>query len=281
MSSTVCLIAKNEERAIAEWLAYQKVIGFDRVLVYDNGSTDSTPEIVRQIAAQDPSIEYRAWPDKPGARPQITAYADAISKPETDWIAFFDTDEFLVLHKHPTVNAYLASIPADVSAIAVNWLIFGSNGRVEAGDGLVMNRFTKCAIPNYPKNAFCKSIVRPQNVNVMLAHTASLKAGRYSDASGNPVDIVNGAKTDHIDFATVQLNHYLLKSQEEFLLKKSRGNSARAPEEKDKWTGITDQEHYWAAHDTNHRDNFDVKPWCEKVINQMRAWGQTENASAA
>jgi hypothetical protein len=38
MSSAVCLIAKNEERAIAEWLAYQLVIGFDRIYVYDNES---------------------------------------------------------------------------------------------------------------------------------------------------------------------------------------------------------------------------------------------------
>jgi hypothetical protein len=46
MKTAVCLFARNEERDIAEWLAFQFATGFDACLVYDNGSADRTPEIV-------------------------------------------------------------------------------------------------------------------------------------------------------------------------------------------------------------------------------------------
>src|SRR5215213_875066 len=97
LNSAVCLIAKNEERTIAQWIAFQRVIGFDEVVVYDNGSTDATPDIVFRISEQDAAVSYRAWPDAPDRVPQCDAYRDAVGKSRADWIAFFDTDEFLVL----------------------------------------------------------------------------------------------------------------------------------------------------------------------------------------
>jgi hypothetical protein len=43
------VIVKNEERHIAEWLAWQFCCGFDTVLMLDNVSTDSTKEVARVL----------------------------------------------------------------------------------------------------------------------------------------------------------------------------------------------------------------------------------------
>ena len=215
MRSAVCLIAKDEERAIAEWIAYQIIIGFDRIYVYDNDSGDRTAEIVHQIAKSEDAVEYRHWPNKPDRRPQISAYTDAVARAETDWLAFFDTDEFLMLHKHDSVGAFLSEMPIGVSAVAINWLLFGSNGRAEAGSGLVIERFTKCAMENYGKNYFCKSIVRPKSISEMAVHVATVTNGYYANASGERIEIAP-AKTPSVDFSVAQLNHYLLKSRENF-----------------------------------------------------------------
>jgi glycosyltransferase involved in cell wall biosynthesis len=270
MTSTVCLIAKNEERALAEWLAYQCVIGFDRILVYDNGSTDATASIVHALSAKEPSISYRAWPDKPGQRPQHSAYADAVGRCETDWLAFFDTDEFIVIRKFKTINAYLDAMPAEVSGIAINWMVFGSGGQQTATPGLVIERFTTCAPARHGKNKFIKSIVRPKAVGDMLVHAAKLRYGHYSDSLGRPVDIDNYAKTFESCFEGAQLNHYLLKSREEFALKRARGHSGRAPEEKDKYTHI--DEEFWRAHDLNDARDVLIASMVGPVREKLRAW---------
>ncbi|QSR89274.1 glycosyltransferase family 2 protein [Methylacidiphilum caldifontis] len=41
-----CLCVKNEERDIAEWVAYHLVFEFDAIFVYDNFSTDRTLEVL-------------------------------------------------------------------------------------------------------------------------------------------------------------------------------------------------------------------------------------------
>ena len=255
--SSVCLIAKDEERAILEWLAYQKLIGFNRVMVYDNDSSDRTAWIVGRACANDPSISYKPWPNRPGLRPQPTAYADGLAICETDWIAFFDTDEFLVLENHATVNEYLGSFAPTVGGIAVNWLVFGSGGRTEAGDGLVLERFTRCAPSAHGKNLFCKSIVRRKCAAEVRVHTADLSQGNYVDTEGAVLRISSGAaKTPKVNHCGAHLNHYLLKSREEFTLKRSRGHASRSLEDVAK---IHIDEEFWNSHDLNSAEDHVIQ----------------------
>jgi len=279
-TSTICLIAKDEARAIAEWLAFQCVIGFDRIVVYDNGSTDATPAIIDRISATEPRLSRVSWPDMPGRRPQPTAYADALAHCETDWIAFFDTDEFLVLHKHETLCDFLSSMPSDASGIAINWLVFGSGGRVAAGDGLVMDRFTRCCRTyGVVKNRICKSIVRPRAVEQMRVHSAVLKFGHYVNSLGEPIDIEQTARTPAVCHEGAQLNHYLLKSREEFALKRARGHSARAPEEKDKQHIVDDV--FWLSHDLNDGEDLSILKWRSAVCDRLASWGMAADKPTA
>ena len=70
------------------------------------------------------------------------AYEHARKHSDADWLAFFDADEFLVLHQDVSIGAFLHRFEADVSAVAVNWIVFGSGGQ-EAWRALpVTERFT-------------------------------------------------------------------------------------------------------------------------------------------
>ena len=44
--NAVFCIVKNEARDIGEWLAHHFAIGFDSVIVYDNGSSDNTRNVI-------------------------------------------------------------------------------------------------------------------------------------------------------------------------------------------------------------------------------------------
>ena len=49
--AAVCLIVKDEDDYILEWLIHYENIGFDAAIVYDNGSQDRTAEGVQSYSA--------------------------------------------------------------------------------------------------------------------------------------------------------------------------------------------------------------------------------------
>ena len=165
MTSTVCLIAKNEERALAEWLAYQCVIGFDRIVVYDNGSTDATASIVatdlhrskltgtvvavlNQINPGSTDFQVKVRLENPGdrLRPGMAVIgsvtlppARGIAIPET---AFIDDnhDSILVVGKDDTISTvHVVETIGDGKNSIVQGLASGtrvvSDGQTSVGDG--------------------------------------------------------------------------------------------------------------------------------------------------
>jgi len=284
-TSALIAIAKNEQRSIAEWIAYHRSIGFDQIVVYDNGSTDGTASIINQISHLDPAVVYKYWPDRMNQAPQLAAYAEASQANDAKWLAFFDIDEFLVLRRHESVSAYLSAMDNNVGAIAVNWLVFGSSQRISAGEGLVIDRFIRCAPRRHGKNLFCKTIVRRSALTKMSVHTATLNQGYYADSTGSRTTMMNDAKTMAVCHDGAQLNHYLLKSWEEFEEKKSRGNAARAPGAKDKFShrgnslkrprkqSRDPNDEFWVKHDLNSSRNLAILRWRGFVTKQLAEWG--------
>ena len=45
-------IVKNEGRYLREWLEFQRLMGAEHVYLYDNGSTDSTDEVLAPFVAE-------------------------------------------------------------------------------------------------------------------------------------------------------------------------------------------------------------------------------------
>jgi glycosyltransferase involved in cell wall biosynthesis len=134
------MIVRNEARDIAEWIAFHAEAGFDTQLIFDNLSTDGTDRIVRN-AARHYDIRFHAWENQ-SARTQLLAYEAACTayKLEFDWIAFIDSDEYLVTHTGEKINAMLARYDG-WSAVAINWAIYGANGHEDFPEGLVTDNF--------------------------------------------------------------------------------------------------------------------------------------------
>ena len=113
-----------------------------------------------------------------------------------------------------------------------------------------------------------------------------LRHGRYvndvfEDVPGNTVD----AKLPRASMQNTQLNHYLLKSWEEFTAKRARGNASRAPEAVDKYTHRgsltapplwsirkTPQNEYWITHDLNLCTDQEAKKSADAVRTRMSQW---------
>ena len=91
---SLCLICKDENSYLPEWLDYHILMGVDRFYIYDNESRVSLRETLKEY------IE-RGWVvvvDIQGKAMQLYAYDHCLQTfgAQTFWMGFIDTDEFLV-----------------------------------------------------------------------------------------------------------------------------------------------------------------------------------------
>lgn len=248
-------IVKNESPYLLEWIAYHRRLGVDYFFVYDNLSTDTTYEMLRALQKTGFVKCYRQL-DVPAGSPQLEAYNHSIRLhgSDVDLMIFIDADEFIVSVPGVDPKRHLEQIfeaDPELGAIGLRWLIFGSGGRVESGDGLVIERFTS---RNRTFSSTVKSVVRPKAVEKMLIHCALLREGYYGNEEGRRVELHKTAEgvpygIDVPDYIPLWVNHYMTKSHQEFLAKRARGNANYAKDHPEKFKRFTDE--YFRSHDKN------------------------------
>lgn len=219
---SVCAIAKNEGEYFKEWVEWHKSHGVNKFYIYDNGSTDNTKEILTPYIKSG-LVNYIYWP---GYRKQLAAYDDCLKKERfsSRWIAFIDLDEFIVPIKDKTIADFLKRFES-FAAVEINWLIYGSNGRKEKTPEKVMERFKSHSYPEHPLNRHVKSIVNPRKVFTMIGcHEAAKIAGYAADSHGQPVRRNFRDRTPQQDI--IRINHYAVKSYEEFIEKQAKGRAS-------------------------------------------------------
>ncbi|WP_333852327.1 glycosyltransferase family 2 protein [Leclercia sp.] len=272
MKLFVAAIIKNEMEALLEWIAYHRVVGVSGFIIADNGSNDGSRAFLDGLERLGIATVLD-FPNVEGQKPQLPAYQRILRSCSTDidLLAFIDADEFLVpLDPEQGIDSSLTEWFSDpsVSAVALNWSNFGSNGELFAEEGLVTERFTQRAPQKFNANKNFKSIVRPNSVNHFNnPHHADLRYGRYIDTLGN--DLVLHAKhgngvSEEVVWNGVRVNHYVVKSLEEFLLGKHlRGSAATANRVKHKA--------YFKAHDRNDETCLLAAALVPKVKAEMAA----------
>ncbi len=263
-------IFKNESPFVLEWTAYHKVIGFDHFIIADNGSDDGTGELLAALATLG-VVTLLHFPTRTKRKPQLPAYSRILhSCPScVDVLAFVDADEFILpLDGSDSIVPLAERLFAsdEVSAVALNWASFGSSGYLFAEDGLVIERFTRRAEQAFGVNHHYKSLVRPHRVAAFdNPHHGRLRWGRYVDALGR--DLVlhpkhGGGLSAEVVWAGARVNHYAVKSLEEFVLGKSRTGSASKP-------GRVKHKAYFMRHDRNEESCLLAKALAPKVREEM------------
>ena len=242
-SIALCCIAKKENRYIREFVQHYKDLGFDNITIYDNNDPDDekVSDVLQDYIDEGfvdviPAYGIKAY--------QIPSYVDFYNNNYTkyDWIAYFDCDEFLILHNDDNIKTYLSK-PCfdDADMIHINWKIYDDNDQLHYEDKPVRERFTRVAggpelrnENNFAANDHIKSIVRtkisPALVRFNNPHTL---AGDYRVKDCNGKDTYNQWYISPGVYDSAQLDHYNTKTIEEFLdIKFNRGYAdiSNAPE---------------------------------------------------
>lgn len=282
MKLAIAAIVKNELDTLNEWLAFHLAVGVSHFLIADNESDDGTYEWLESLARTG-LVTLISVPSGDGL-PQLPAYHKLLKKcPEKiDLVAFIDADEYLFPTVAPEVAGGQTPFPLlawlerqfaspEVGALALNWACFGSNGAKFRDEGLVIERFTQRADRSFGPNRHFKSVVRPACVNEFEnPHYAHLKRGHYVNALGEALELRLDPKgqtrfglSEQIVWEGARINHYLVKSVEEFVLGKSKRGSAATPNYKK-------QRDYFMRHDRNDVDCFGAAEMAPLVEQQMQ-----------
>jgi hypothetical protein len=217
----ICAIAKNEGPYFKEWIEWHHSKGVEKFYIYDNESSDNTKEVLEPYI-QSGLVEYTF---RAGKKQQLPVYSDCLDKHrfDTQWIAVIDIDEFIVPIHDKTIPEFLKKFE-DFAAIEINWLVYGSAGAKEKEQGDVMERFKYHSVPKNTINRHVKSIVNPRRAFMFIGSHEAIRLSGYT------VD-THGKRTKKNFFErepihdVIRINHYAVKSYQEFLGKRARGRS--------------------------------------------------------
>ena len=230
MKIAVCVVVKNEEKILAEWISFYVTLGFDTVIIIDDHSADDTPAIARRAAIIH-DVRVLPWLEV-GKGKQGIAYTRIVEqfKSEFEWIAFVDVDEFLVPAVSSSIQELLADRPPG-SAIAVPWLMFGSSGHVEKPSGLTISDYTRRAQFSFGPNLHVKSIVQPKSVvRGVNPHYFEIDGQYYMPdstkvewARNSTGDLVHGLLNAEPSYSGWRLHHYFTRSKSHWEDRMARG----------------------------------------------------------
>lgn len=217
----ICAIAKNEGPYFQEWIEWHRKQGVEKFYIYDNESTDGTREVLEPYIASG-LVDYTYFP---GQKMQLAAYDDCFERHrlEMRWLAIIDLDEFIVPIKDRSIPEFLRRMEK-YPVVEINWLVYGSGGAKKQEPGGVMERFRRHSLPEHRLNTHVKSIVDPRRVCGMIGcHEAARLSGKAADSHGVP--LTKGFRDRKPQQDVIRINHYAIKSYEEFLSKRARGRA--------------------------------------------------------
>ncbi len=242
---------RNEGPFIVEWVSWYRSLGFD-VLIATNDCTDHSVELLDQLAEAGWLTHFSHSPaeDQP---PKLSAHFAARRHPivmTADWVLVCDVDEFLVLHRGDgSIQSFVGDGPRDYLGMAFSWRCFGNGGWKRYHDGLVHRQFRRVSAPHLQINAQFKSMFRNAvQFDRLGAHTPhgfegvwGVGSNRWIDSAGRELEQFNDPdnhpirhlRRDQITHETAQMNHYVIRSDESFDLKRGTPSASAL---KDRYT---------------------------------------------
>jgi hypothetical protein len=214
----VCLIAKNENPYLQEWVEHHRNIGISHFYIYDNKSSYPIKE---PPGAND--ITVIDWPDELYGS-QSRAYMDCCKRVDAgnyDYIAFIDADEFICIAKDLTciqdVLRFLTSRDKNVfDGLGMSWRFYGQPKPYFETRQPVSNYIY------YHENVHIKSFVNPKKViSWPDPHKAILESGTYVNEMGHKL---YGPLATHSS-KYIWIKHIWTRSLTEFEDKLKRGDA--------------------------------------------------------
>lgn len=243
---------RNEAAFLIEWIAFHKVIGFTRMVVYENESDDGTTQLLSALA-QNGELEH--LPFTPSAELPLQTFVAQLANEaghfsDGDWVLWIDADEFLnVRCGDGTVHDLTAAAPG-ADAFVLNWRTMGAAPLPPWPPRLIHECYGLASKRTNWMNRGVKTLFRwggafsamPEQGphRPPITDLAQLDFSRCVNGSGTPLsphgvnaiwltgkDCLEAWCLDRNDwgFRLAQVNHYAVRDAASFLLRRRRGDA--------------------------------------------------------
>ena len=225
--TAICLIIKQENRYIKEFVDYYKKLNINKIFLYDNN--DINGEHFEGILSNYTKLDFIEIINYRGKyKPQFQAYNHCYTNYNKDfnWMAFFDADEYLFMRFYTDINRFLSLYKfRKCSSVLFNWKNYGDNDNLYYDPRPLQERFTKPFyfnknnIINHYLYSSGKSIVRT-GLNLTWEHFPHyLKNKPICRPNGRILE--NYLSPPH--YWSAYIKHYATKSTEEYIERIIRG----------------------------------------------------------
>ena len=230
--ASVCLLIKDENDYLEEWLKHYESIGIQHFYIYDNKSKISIEQTIHMIdhghfddmCTVIPFTDYKK-------NMQYECYENCLSNygRESRWIGFFDTDEFVDI-KEDSVNDFLKKYEK-YFCVWIPWEIYNANGRLNKRHASMKSLFNRPFTD--PFGLWGKVFIQPHRTKYMYVHLAmgmdeNERAVNtdYKDHLLSYQEVFNESRNGGIHlYSDAKIRHYMTRSFDEWCEKMKRGSS--------------------------------------------------------
>jgi len=221
---SICLIIKNENEYLEEWLLWHIDQGVEHFYIYDHDSQEPVEQFIKglDVSVQEKITLTRFSGNHDFA--QHDAYNDCLNRyrKESRWIGFIDADEMVRILEKKTLPQFLKEFE-DHAGVFIGWNMFGANGQKEKRSGLLRERFGTPLIGNKNQTGIGKVFIQPFCMRQMLTHNGfPLEGFEVVDEKHESVKRGEAWKNE-LPRERACVDHYYTKSYEEWVSKIKRG----------------------------------------------------------
>lgn len=258
MATVLFSTIRNEAPFLLEWIAYHRVIGFDKIVIMSNNCDDGSDVILESLASNTIVRHVPHLPqDGESAQSSAARAANELAVlAEGDWAIWLDADEFLVVNVGQGKIDDLIHAASGKSGVLIPWRIFGDGGQTSFGGRFISSSHSLASRRRFKGNREIKTFYQKSDAVVGFAQIG-INRPRIARGSNPGLDTFLSARGETlvkskinmdwlagIDFGKTnlihpdergyklaQINHYIVRTPEHFLLKRKRGRGWKAGKE--------------------------------------------------
>lgn len=148
MKVLLCSIVKEQNKYLREWVEHYRKVGVSNIYLFDNNPEggENINDVIGDyidsgFVIVNTSIKNTYLVDSLQADIYNKCYIE--QSRNYDWIAFYDTDEYLCLERDEDVNTWLEHNRYNkFQVIALNWKTYTDNNRFFDDENLTIDKYT-------------------------------------------------------------------------------------------------------------------------------------------
>jgi len=210
---SVGAVFKNEQHCIVEFIEHYLYHGVDHLYLINDFSNDNFRSLILPYIKSGvvTLFENDIMTDRMNRQCEIYNKFFLPILNETEWIAILDLDEFMYSPTEINIQNVIKKYN-NYNSIRVEWVNFGSNGRIAQPSSIVEGFTMRTKIPNGNHYSY-KSILKSADVIEFGVHESQIKN----------INSINLSYTSGSN--ELFINHYRLQSKEFFMnVKSTRGD---------------------------------------------------------